>query len=860
MNDILKRFYDTGFSLFPVGQGKRPLIPWEGYKHKRADWVTIQGWGNMYHACNWAVVCGAVSGGLTILDCDDPKIVDLLRIDTLTVQTPSGGRHLYVRSNKIPEKEQAHKGYALDVQGERSYALIPPSTSDQGVYTIVKDVPIKEYEDIISYIDGKLVAISENRGREIDRFKQDVGTGLIESWVSKKGVGHNYWMGICPFHADSDPSFTVYDNGYYCFGCGEHGDVIDFVMKNERLDFKSALKRLSELSGVPVPIHVSEKNMSSDTIVAATIPEKTLDELEGLRKNRTTNSLRLTMNLPQGHFISKFTKWVASTTDAYPDYSIACGLSLLSAATKGRVTLHLKQEKLKTNIWVFLIGDSTVSRKSTVVNKTQSIMNASFIINECPESYSYEGYIEYLSEHPIAVCARDEAGGLLCEYKKKYMQGVIDAECRLYDGKSFARILTRGKNKEQREYKINDPYVLKLFATTPDSLARYTEIEDLTSGWLLRFLFVNPDYTKEFLPLQLETRDDVEAWGEVVIHLKRLHQTLETMGEVNFTIEPDALKFIQEAQRYMEESAQAKGNAIYSATIGRAVPYIFKIAILLELGKQEPSYTITLDTMKEAFTAVNDYFIPTMVGIAERLEEDIRNNNISKILFYLKKNGGLITHSYLLRYTKLVSRIFNECIDTMLESGVVERFKETGTKVIWYRLVEGTNTNANQNQNSPIHKIHPVHPFTDRDNRCVNDVNSDKKNNTDNPDNITTHAQVGELVVSEWVNDVNLVNRVNSIMEFCGICGSPIINNAETVGLGLGKIHPECKNNPVRIKLLKDIPAFIGVDNKKYGAYACGDIATVPAMNAYAIINRHFAEPIPIEPHIRRHRTDALIS
>jgi len=52
----------------------------------------------------------------------------------------------------------------------------------------------------------------------------------------------NRHVGPCPFHAEDIPSFYVFDDGHFkCFGCGEHGDVIDFVQKLHSCDFKEAL-------------------------------------------------------------------------------------------------------------------------------------------------------------------------------------------------------------------------------------------------------------------------------------------------------------------------------------------------------------------------------------------------------------------------------------------------------------------------------------------------------------------------------------------------------------------------------------------------------------------------------------------
>lgn len=60
------------------------------------------------------------------------------------------------------------------------------------------------------------------------------------------------WVGLCPFHSERTPSFTVADEKgwYHCFGCGAHGGVIDFVMEHQGVDFVEAVRRLSDEAGV----------------------------------------------------------------------------------------------------------------------------------------------------------------------------------------------------------------------------------------------------------------------------------------------------------------------------------------------------------------------------------------------------------------------------------------------------------------------------------------------------------------------------------------------------------------------------------------------------------------------------------
>ena len=76
---------------------------------------------------------------------------------------------------------------------------------------------------------------------------------LIGSYVSLKRAGSNL-KGLCPFHSEKTPSFTVYpaDNSFYCFGCGVGGNAITFVRQIEHLDYPDAVEFLANRAGINV--------------------------------------------------------------------------------------------------------------------------------------------------------------------------------------------------------------------------------------------------------------------------------------------------------------------------------------------------------------------------------------------------------------------------------------------------------------------------------------------------------------------------------------------------------------------------------------------------------------------------------
>jgi DNA primase len=83
---------------------------------------------------------------------------------------------------------------------------------------------------------------------------------LVGQWVKLKRAGEN-WKGLCPFHTEKTPSFTVNPKKgiFHCFGCKAGGDAFSFLRKQERLDFPEAVRALAERVGVTLPADRAER-------------------------------------------------------------------------------------------------------------------------------------------------------------------------------------------------------------------------------------------------------------------------------------------------------------------------------------------------------------------------------------------------------------------------------------------------------------------------------------------------------------------------------------------------------------------------------------------------------------------------
>lgn len=144
--------------------------------------------------------------------------------------------------------------------------------------------------------------MSEKRGVPSETIQQireriDI-VDLISTYVSLSKAGQNF-KGLCPFHAEKSPSFSVNPGNQYfhCFGCQAGGDAFTFLMKQENMDFMEALRELSQRAGIALPerrqsISRSESGLSRERYfylyqLAASWYHRNLQELSDAQAARS---------------------------------------------------------------------------------------------------------------------------------------------------------------------------------------------------------------------------------------------------------------------------------------------------------------------------------------------------------------------------------------------------------------------------------------------------------------------------------------------------------------------------------------------------------------------------------------------
>jgi DNA primase len=90
--------------------------------------------------------------------------------------------------------------------------------------------------------------------KETVRQQADI-VRVIGDYIQLKKAGAQNFVGLCPFHGEKSPSFSVHATRqfFHCFGCGKSGDVFKFVQEREQISFPEAIRLVAEKAGIPLP-------------------------------------------------------------------------------------------------------------------------------------------------------------------------------------------------------------------------------------------------------------------------------------------------------------------------------------------------------------------------------------------------------------------------------------------------------------------------------------------------------------------------------------------------------------------------------------------------------------------------------
>jgi len=230
--------------------------------------------------------------------------------------------------------------------------------------------------------------------------------------------------------------------------------------------------------------------------------------------------------LASSRFIEPFVDYYVKACDGPVAFGYASALMTLSGVSLGRRWISRGKHGIKPNLYMMLVGESSVARKSTSVVMSKDCLTEIDEHRVGPTDYTMEGLVRWMahknpetnkSRNKVVLYA-EEFGSDLARMEA-YAKTVMGDLCRLYDGETFVKVRAQGP-----EVTIDKPRVSMFAACAYDMLSRHLSFKDWSNGFLMRYLFVAPSQMRAKTAVQ--PKHPEYEWKQAMLGLKVLRDDL----------------------------------------------------------------------------------------------------------------------------------------------------------------------------------------------------------------------------------------------------------------------------------------------------------------------------------------------
>lgn len=365
-------------------------------------------------------------------------------------------------------------------------------------------------------------------------------------------------------------------------------------------------------------------------------------------------------------FLDIYQRYCGEITDASPDYHLFMGLATLGIVLGNRVYLPWGDTRLHCNLWLVLVGESTWDRKTTSVMLAKRLLDRWKSSLIYPNEFSYERIVTMLSTRPCGGFYFSELRTFIDMMNREYMRGARSLITDLYDAPyKYEREL------QNQTYTIDHPAFAIMAATTLDWLIDGMKESDLSAGLFPRFLIVAPKRRSEDIPRPpMADKDKVKA----------MHHWFTTFSEIAgpFYLTNEANEVHD--SWYHDMRKKVTGGRL-DPFLGRLQGYLLKFAMLLQININQ-KLKITGPVMEEA-VKIAWWVYDSLRGLeAEDIVTTKSEKFINAVKKRLRKNGGVMTRSELIRATHMSAKRFNETLNDMKAREEIKSYplKQPGAK------------------------------------------------------------------------------------------------------------------------------------------------------------------------------------
>lgn len=392
-------------------------------------------------------------------------------------------------------------------------------------------------------------------------------------------------------------------------------------------------------------------------------------------------------------FLRKYEQEMAKYTDAPEIFHSACAYALMAGALTRynyRVLLAGGVPPRWTNLWVFLVGDSANSRKSTCVNMAGEVLNRAMKDLRTPDDGSPEGFAkDFVMKEArqrgdaAGLLLQSEMGMFLMNMKKDYMRPLKGMLMEFYDVPPVYR-----KKLSREEFSVSRPRFSMLGAVATELLPNLTEAEDWLGGFMNRALLIPG---KRIRYLETAKTPDDEVFSSLAHDLKTtLTAWKRNRKSAAKEMEKDSRgrrkHFLMEySEAALKERKALKKNLTkhidpnVELFRGRADVHLMKLAVVEQISMDPTARDISKEAVRNAWALFQHWYdeAPSVMEAAfARSNADLEGDRLARrLLRMLRESDTGFTEQHLMQASVLDWKRFNEAVMSLEAAGTVERTK-----------------------------------------------------------------------------------------------------------------------------------------------------------------------------------------
>ena len=376
----------------------------------------------------------------------------------------------------------------------------------------------------------------------------------------------------------------------------------------------------------------------------------------------------------QRTIIEDYIDWASTETDAPPEFHLGGILVILSHLLADRVVIPYKSQTMKVNLWVMLLADTTMNRKSTTMGLATDLLREidedAIVANDA----TWEGLFSAMKDrgpNRPSIFERDDFQGLLQQMSlREYYSGLANFLTKMYDGKTLSRKLRK------ESITVVNPILGLFVAGGLGPILQYINHELIVDGFLPRFIFIKSQYdpsrirdfefgvqpgttykdlTKprrllynKLYTLYRHYQDAKEKFAEIKDH------ELYTSKIFHCHVASGTVELYNSYERTLQDAAFREDQAdFYVPMLDRFCKSGLKLSAILAALRMEDTVTIQPDDVRRAFYYLEP-LIKNILHVVDNCSLSTSEHQLRRAMSLIRRNSGvpfskLLTNLHLMR-------------------------------------------------------------------------------------------------------------------------------------------------------------------------------------------------------------------